>query len=57
MVTVGASRKARELPHIMVVSNKRSSKGIPLVIHNIGSGAQEEDLLFTYRLTGHYRVK
>ncbi|MBR4878064.1 MAG: DUF1287 domain-containing protein [Rhodocyclaceae bacterium] len=57
MVTVGASRKARELPHIMVVSNKRSSKGIPLVIHNIGSGAQEEDSLFTYRLTGHYRVK
>ncbi len=57
MVTVGTSRTARELPHIMVVSDKRSSKGIPLVIHNIGSGAQEEDSLFTYRLTGHYRVK
>ena len=29
----------------------------PLVIHNIGSGTQEENSLFTYPLTGHYRVK
>lgn len=45
------------LPHIMVVSNKKSRKGVPLVIHNIGSGAQEEDSLFKYPLTGHYRLK
>jgi uncharacterized protein YijF (DUF1287 family) len=26
-----------------------------LVVHNIGSGAQIEDVLFAYTLTGHYR--
>jgi len=27
----------------------------PLVIHNIGQGAQEEDILFAYDIIGHYR--
>lgn len=45
------------LPHIMVVSDKTNADGVPLVIHNIGRGAQEEDCLFTYPLTGHYRLK
>lgn len=44
------------LPHIMVVSDRKTETGRPLVIHNIGAGAQEEDRLFAYRLTGHYRV-
>ena len=42
-------------PHIMIVSDKKSSDGTPLVIHNIGAGAKEENSLFTYPLTGHYR--
>lgn len=45
------------LPHIMIVSDKKTSDGTPLVIHNIGNGAREEDVLFTYPLTGHYRWK
>lgn len=45
------------LPHIMIVSDKKSKDGVPLVIHNIGSGAKEEDVLFTFPLTGHYRWK
>ena len=45
------------LPHIMVVSDQRNAAGEPLVIHNIGSGAREEDRLFAFKLTGHYRVK
>lgn len=45
------------LPHIMIVSDRRSSRGVPLVIHNIGRGVREEDVLFTYPLTGHYRLK
>jgi uncharacterized protein YijF (DUF1287 family) len=45
------------LPHIMIVSDKTTADGTPLVIHNIGRGAQEEDVLFTYPLTGHYRWK
>jgi uncharacterized protein YijF (DUF1287 family) len=45
------------LPHIMVVSDHTNSVGRPLVIHNIGSGTQEEDMLFAFKITGHYRVK
>lgn len=45
------------LPHIMIVSDKKTADGRPLIIHNIGRGAQEEDGLFTYPLTGHYRWK
>lgn len=44
------------LPHIMVVSNKKTISGRPLVIHNIGAGAKEEDRLFEFELTGHYRL-
>ena len=43
------------LPHIMIVSDKKSAAGLPLVIHNIGSGAREEDRLGDFVLTGHYR--
>ena len=44
------------LPHIMLVSDRTSPAGCPLIIHNIGSGAQEEDRLFEFELTGHYRL-
>ncbi len=44
-------------PHIGIVSGNRSYDGArPLVIHNIGWGAQEEDVLFDYRITGHFRA-
>jgi len=46
-----------KLPHIMIVSNKVGASGAFMCIHNIGGGTQEEDCLFTYKLTGHYRVK
>jgi uncharacterized protein len=42
------------VPHIGIVSDKRAGTR-PLVIHNIGAGAAEEDVLFAYALTGHYR--
>lgn len=45
------------LPHIMIVSDRKSEDGTPLIIHNIGAGTEEEDCLFTFPLTGHYRVK
>ena len=48
---------AEKLPHIMIVSDKKSTDGTPLVIHNIGSGAQEENSLFSYPLYGHFRIK
>lgn len=46
------------LPHIVLVSDKRSADGArPLVIHNIGRGTQEEDALLTYPHTGHFRFE
>ena len=48
---------AGTLPHIMVVSDRKDTDGVPLVIHNIGGGAQEEPRLFEFPLTGHYRIK
>ncbi len=43
------------LPHIGIVSDKKSEEGVPLIIHNIGMGADEEDSLFLFKITGHYR--
>ncbi len=44
------------LLHTGIVSDKATGR-IPMIIHNIGSGAKEEDILFQYRVIGHYRVK
>ena len=47
---------ANKYPHIAIVSDKMSADGQrPLVIHNIGNGTKEEDSLYTYPITGHYR--
>ncbi len=44
-----------KLPHIFIISDRKTAERIPLGIHNIGRGAQEEDILFQYKITGHYR--
>lgn len=49
-------RLSSGLPHIGLVSDVR----VPWsnryqVVHNIGAGAQMEDVLFAYEVTGHYR--
>jgi len=43
--------------HVAIVSDRTSSKGVPLIIHNRGWSVQEEDWLFSpdARITGHYR--
>ena len=43
------------LPHTGIVSDRVAANGNPLVIHNIGGGAREEDMLFGLRLTGRFR--
>lgn len=45
----------RGILHIGIVSDLKSD-GVPLVIHNIGAGAREEDILFRYTIIGHYRM-
>ena len=49
-------RLSSGVPHIGLVSDVRvPNTDRYLVVHNIGAGAQIEDVLFEYALTGHYR--
>ena len=44
------------VPHIgIVVDRKSHQSGRYLVVHNIGRGPQMEDVLFSWKITGHYR--
>jgi uncharacterized protein YijF (DUF1287 family) len=44
------------VPHIgIVVDRKSPHAGRRLVVHNIGAGPQMEDVLFDWKITGHYR--
>lgn len=43
------------LTHIGIVSRKKSSDGQRfLIVHNIGAGQVTEDILFEYKIIGHY---
>ncbi len=44
------------LPHIGIVSDQLvPGSQRPKIIHNIGAGPVEDDILFSYPVTGHYR--
>lgn len=44
------------VPHIgMVVDRKSPRTRFPLIVHNIGKGPKLEDVLFNWKITGHYR--
>ena len=44
------------VPHIGIVVDRKSARtGRFLVVHNIGRGPQMEDVLFNWKITGHYR--
>ena len=46
------------LPHIGIVSDQRvPGAGHSKIIHNIGAGPVEDDILFAYPITGHYRFR
>ncbi len=43
-------------PHIMIVSDRKHAEtGVPKVIHNSGKGTEENDDLFEFPITGHFR--
>jgi len=42
--------------HVGIVSDRQAVSGVPLIIHNIGAGAREEDILFRFIVIGHYRL-
>lgn len=49
-------RLERGEPHIGIVSDLRSADGRrPLIVHNIGAGTRAEDVLFQWRMIGHFR--
>jgi uncharacterized protein len=44
------------VPHIGIVVDKKSpASGRFLIEHNIGAGPKVEDVLFSWKITGHYR--
>ncbi len=44
------------LPHIGIVTDKINQQtGNPLIAHNIGEGPKLNDMLFSYKITGHYK--
>lgn len=43
------------LTHCGVLSNDRNSKGLPLVLHNIGPTASQQDCLEKWEIIGHFR--
>jgi uncharacterized protein len=44
------------VPHIgIVVDRKSAARGRFLVVHNIGAGPKLEDVLFSWKITGHYK--
>lgn len=42
-------------PHIGIVSDRKIGDR-PLIIHNIGLGTREDDILYRYTITGHFRL-
>ncbi len=46
----------RGILHIGVVSDARPISGVPTVIHNIGRGTVDEDILLRFKIIGHYRL-
>ena len=46
------------ITHIGIVVNERSSDKLRyLIVHNIGSGQVTEDILFSFKIIGHYRYR
>jgi uncharacterized protein len=43
------------VPHIGIVVDRKSSAARYMIVHNIGEGPKMEDVLFSWKITGHYR--
>lgn len=47
-----------KLPHIGIITNKKSSDGKRnLIVHNVGGGQVLEDCLFEYKIVGHFKYE
>ena len=45
------------LAHIGIVTADAGPSGAPMVVHNIGAGPRKEDVLFSWPMTGRYRLE
>jgi len=45
------------LPHIGIIAKAATANSLPMVVHNIGWGPKLNDMLFDYKITGHYRYQ
>ena len=43
------------VPHIGIVVDQKGASGAYMIVHNIGQGPRMEDVLFRWKITGHYR--
>ena len=43
------------VPHIAIVVDHRGWGGRYMIVHNIGEGPKMEDVLFNWKITGHFR--
>ena len=43
------------ITHIGLLINQKGPTGRYMVVHNIGRGPQMEDVLFDWKVIGHYR--
>jgi uncharacterized protein len=43
------------VPHIGTLVDRKGQSGRYLIVHNIGRGPKMEDVLFNWKITGHYR--
>ena len=48
-------RLGGRMAHIGIVSDKKAADGTPLIIHNIGQGPVEDNILWVPNMTGHFR--
>jgi uncharacterized protein YijF (DUF1287 family) len=44
-----------DVPHIGIVVDRKGASGRYMIEHNIGEGPRIEDVLFNWKITGHYR--
>jgi uncharacterized protein YijF (DUF1287 family) len=41
----------------MVIDQFDPVTGNPMIVHNIGRGPKIDDMIFDYKITGHYRFE
>ena len=46
-----------KLPHIGIVTHKKSIDRNPMIVHNVGGGQVAEDCLFSWEIVGHFKYE